>query len=709
MLLGAAGSRAATADPAAPYLADAGPVILADRLVCSFVNGNAAAAGIAGQDGGISLLAGGKQYFFFGDTLRNDGEMIPNNIATSADSDASDCVDMHHLQSQGPALPVLEPLPDEITAWPLPFAQHDGSIYFGVVSVVPDPTFYWRVRGVGLARLDLATMRSTRLHSVLWDGNSGFGDTVWGITSSVEQPDGLTYLVLQTSTDRVLLARVDPGRAAYADAYEFWDGTSWRADPTPYTGTLWTQPDGFNGADVRWSEAQRKWLAMYQSDSGSFVRVRTADVLTGPWSDESEWIDCSRWVAAHVLPKCYSGTFHPQYDRDGGRTMYVTLSSPEPYEVTLHEIRLGVPVYAWRNASGELRLQPTTPGADYVSGGIAFYASDVPVPGFSAIKRWVSPGGQSTYGAFGPTGATSAGTAFYAPTRPELAPNITQDAVYRWDKGNERMYSPSPGWEALGYTRGQVAFYAVCGDTDMDQVTTCAERGSGTDPESRDTDGDIFGDRAATHANPNTNAHRDNCPLVHNPSQANGDGEPWGVVITRDGTHPVADAFGDACDGDLDNDGLATDEEAAIGTDPQHFDTDRDGWPDGSEDRCGSDPSVKSSRPVGADTDRDGVPDACEALVGSSPTLPNSDYDGLGDLLELRWGTSPKSWDSDADGVSDACEAATVNSDRSVNILDLMVIARSITEVSTPQTDVNRDSVATYIDLSMSAMQFGSC
>jgi hypothetical protein len=703
----AASTRATRAEPTPPYLEPGGPVIIADRLVCSLINSDAADAGIVGQDGGASLTVDATQYFYFGDTLRTDGVIISNNVATSVDTDASDCIEMDHLQADGLASPVITALPGEMTVWPLPFTSHDGSIYFGVASV-PGPS-PWVVRGVGLGKLDLATMTSTRLIELMWDESSGFGDTVLGISGAVDQPDGRTYLFLHTSTNRVLLARIEPSRAADASAYEFWDGTEWRADPAPYAGTLWTQSDGFNGATVRWSEPLGKWVAMYQSVWGSFVRVRTADALTGPWSGETEWIDCSRWVAEHLLPKCYAGTFQPQFDRDGGRTMYITLSSLEPYEVTLHEIRLGAAIYAWRNAGGELRLQPQSPGQEFSAEGIAFYASDVPVPGFNAIHRWLSPTGESTYAAFGPTGATSAGIAFYAPPRPELSPNVDLDPVYRWDKGSERMYSPAPGWEALGYTRGPAVFYAVCGDADMDQLSTCAELAGGTDPLDRDSDGDGFGDRPATTANPNTNWHRDNCPLVYNPSQANGDGEPWGAGVALDGTHPIADTIGDACDDDLDNDGLTNDEEAALGTDPLHFDTDRDGWPDGVETACGSDPLNKSARPAGIDTDRDGVPDACELIIGSSPFHVDTDFDGLNDILEVRWGTDPRHWDSDGDGISDVCEVASVNLDSYVNTIDLMLIARSISTESTPQTDVNRDSAANYIDLATAAGRFGKC
>ncbi|XP_046661540.1 cartilage oligomeric matrix protein [Homalodisca vitripennis] len=171
-----------------------------------------------------------------------------------------------------------------------------------------------------------------------------------------------------------------------------------------------------------------------------------------------------------------------------------------------------------------------------------------------------------------------------------------------------------------------------------------------------DADGDKIGDTCDPDADNDGIPNRsDNCQLVHNPDQLDTDqGTPdkqgdacdnCPMVPNPNQENVDKDQFGDACDPDIDNDGI-----------PNHLDNcprranadqrDQDG--DGLGDLCDNCPNIPNRDQT--DTDDDHVGDECDNDIDrdrdgiqdnadNCPTIPNSDQ-----------------LDTDRDGRGDACD-----------------------------------------------------
>jgi hypothetical protein len=166
--------------------------------------------------------------------------------------------------------------------------------------------------------------------------------------------------------------------------------------------------------------------------------------------------------------------------------------------------------------------------------------------------------------------------------------------------------------------------------------------GQGTDPLDPDTDGDSHLDGS------------DNCPLVANPGQENADiqiGNGTGIP-GDDATVPNGDSLGDACDPDMDNDGLPNASDPYPGGDIT-YDTNGNGNP------CvplGTDAADHGpSWDWNCNGVRDGVEASCPLTVNPNG---DDDGDGLKNTWEVcKWGTDPTKVDSDGDTLGDCTEA----------------------------------------------------
>jgi hypothetical protein len=458
------------------------PVVVAYRMVCSLANDDTTAASIKWLDAVGSVKVDGKSFWLFGDSFLfgepGQEPYLAAPVAVSTDDDASDCVSMAYKASNGKAEPLFPTRDDETTAWPDgSVALEPGYVNFYFASVVRTSSTEWHVRHIGLGRFDTQEMRGERTFEKLWDADSGFGAAVNGARSPIRVGESV-MVFLHTSDGRHILARAPVPSLGEAGAYSYWNGKSWSPEPAA-ARSLWVEPESpfpkHNGLSVRYNEFLGKWLAIYNADL-STLRVRVASELTGPWSEETEWLDCSS-ILGDTWPLCYSAEQNSHLARDSDRTLYVTLSSTSPYAAWLVEFRLGAAIHQWRDDSGRFTYTTLPPGPGYIDEGVSFYASDVPLPGFAAICAW-DKDNERIYSASSPGPAFARRElAFYAPTSPRvMGSRVAYDAVYRWDSGPSHIYSPAPtGLEAMGYERGPVAFYGVCGDANLDRLSDCLQ------------------------------------------------------------------------------------------------------------------------------------------------------------------------------------------------------------------------------------------
>jgi len=140
------------------------------------------------------------------------------------------------------------------------------------------------------------------------------------------------------------------------------------------------------------------------------VEVRTSDEPWGPRSPPVRWFDC-RPLVREQYPFCYTGELHRQLTRDGGETVYMTISSQQPYDVTLLELHMATAIHEWRSPDGVRRYAAASPGAEYEDAGVAFYASTTPAPGLSPVYEVA---GDDGYGYVLGAPAAGATPAFYA-------------------------------------------------------------------------------------------------------------------------------------------------------------------------------------------------------------------------------------------------------------------------------------------------------
>jgi Domain of unknown function (DUF4185) len=289
--------------------------------------------GVDGTDLGHTFLYDGKIYMVFGDTfgvVKSDWRS--NVAAVISDDDPSDGLTFDRMIEDAPGhakeLLASKKLDgDEITVIPTYGIAVGDRMYLHYMSVNRwgEPG-HWDLNSSGLAYSDDRGETWTKDPAAVWPGDSNFGQV------AITQVENYVYFfgIPGGRYGGVKLARIDQDQLLEVDSYEYWDGTAWKRGDDEAGKLILPAPVG--ELSVRWNSNYQKWIMTYLNETTFGAVLRTADCLTGPWTDE-EII-----ASSDIYPQLYAPYLLPRWN--DGPEIYFTMSQFGPYNVYLLETKL---------------------------------------------------------------------------------------------------------------------------------------------------------------------------------------------------------------------------------------------------------------------------------------------------------------------------------------------------------------------------------
>lgn len=287
---------------------------------------------LAGADLGHMFLHKGKIYMVFGDSYAKgpdypieERDWRRNVMAVINDQAPEDGLTFesmitdrpgHAKELIGPAdIPGAEPGYHVIPTYGV---SVDGRIILHFMAV---ENFGITSGHAGLAYSD-DDGQTWQISDVTWPGDSNFVQVAF-VDSG---PHIYMFGIPNGRLGHLELARVDRLHVLDRSRYQYWDGQGWRTDNPAAAATVVPAPVG--ELSVRWNTHYGKWLLMTKhqepdaSGDGYGIVYRTADRLTGPWSDETYVLTDEQ------LPRLY-GPFLPPLWNDAP-DIFFALSTYRP-------------------------------------------------------------------------------------------------------------------------------------------------------------------------------------------------------------------------------------------------------------------------------------------------------------------------------------------------------------------------------------------
>ncbi len=286
-----------------------------------------------GTDLGHTFVHGDRMYVVFGDSYGpQKSDWRSNTMAWTQDQDPTDGLEFHGMitDPQGSArelLPSRKLWGLERTVIPTAGISDGRRMYLHYMSVrYWGKHGRWKVGHSGIAYSDDDGQHWTRDTRVRWPGDSNFAQVAF------VRHGGHVYLfgIPAGRFGGVKLARTDPDSLLDLTSYQYWTGSRWEADSGQRAQLLVPGPVG--ELSVQWNSYYGKWLMMYLNEVRSSIVLRTADSITGPWSEETAVVSAAQY------PQLYGPYITPWWN--DGPHIYFTLSLFGPYNVYLMRTRL---------------------------------------------------------------------------------------------------------------------------------------------------------------------------------------------------------------------------------------------------------------------------------------------------------------------------------------------------------------------------------
>ena len=292
------------------------------------INDTPARFGVDGTDLGHTFIHQGALVMVFGDTFGpHEGDWRSNVAAVITDDDPSDGLTFDRMIEDRPGhakalLPQTAVPGDEVTVIPTYGVSLGGRMVLHYMAVKRWGTpGRWDLNHSGLAYSDDDGQTWIVDPAATWLADSNFGQI------AIVETGGIIYLfgIPGGRFGGVQLARVAMDQILDMTSYEYWDGASWVPRDASAAATLLPAPVG--ELSVRWSTYLGRWVMMYLNEAKAAIVLRTAECLTGPWSDEVTVVPGAQY------PQLYAPYLLP--GENGGAEIYFTMSLFGPYQVTL--------------------------------------------------------------------------------------------------------------------------------------------------------------------------------------------------------------------------------------------------------------------------------------------------------------------------------------------------------------------------------------